>query len=104
MTSRHEVAVRRFTSELAAAPAEVQRPVRHDAPRLIRKTVVDFSSLNLPEDARAAIAQAFWAHVGARSSRDGDILGPRFAALDGGGGEGGGGGLGGKGFGLHGTS
>lgn len=69
MTSRHEVAVRRFTSELAAAPAEVQRPVRHDAPRLIRKTVVDFSSLNLPEDARAAIAQAFWAHVGARSSR-----------------------------------
>jgi integrase len=56
-----EVAVRRFTnSELAAAPAEVQRPVRHDAPRLIRKTVVDFSSLNLPEDARAAIAQAFW--------------------------------------------
>ena len=25
--------------------------------------------MNLPEDARAAIAQAFWAHVGARSSR-----------------------------------
>jgi hypothetical protein len=37
----------------------------------------------------------------AKENLDGNILGSRFAALDGGGREGGGGRLGGKGFGLH---
>ena len=43
------------------------QPTRHDAPRRVRNTVVDFSSLNLPEDVRLALAEAFWNHVGIRS-------------------------------------
>ena len=42
------------------------QPTRHDAPRRVRNTVVDFSSLNLPEDVRLALAEAFWNHVGIR--------------------------------------
>jgi hypothetical protein len=45
------------------------QPTRYDAPRLVRQTIVDFSSLRLPEDVRLALAQAFWSHVGARSGR-----------------------------------
>ena len=42
---------------------------RFDTPRLVRKTLVDFSSLSLPDDVRRALAQAFWSHVGVRSAR-----------------------------------
>lgn len=51
-----------------ASPGGIQ-PVRHDAPRLVRSTVVDFTSLRLPEDVRLALAEAFWAHFGIRSER-----------------------------------
>ena len=42
------------------------QPTRYDAPRRVRNTVVDFSSLDLPEDVRLALAEAFWSHVGIR--------------------------------------
>lgn len=51
-----------------ASPGGMQ-PVRHDAPRMVRSTVVDFTSLRLPEDVRLALAEAFWAHFGIRSER-----------------------------------
>lgn len=38
-----------------------------DAPRRVRRTVIDFSSLPLPADVRLALADAFWNHFGARS-------------------------------------
>lgn len=62
--------IRRVLShEAVAAPAHDAQPDRFDAPRVVRKTVVDFSSLCLPEDVRLALAQAFWSHLGARSPR-----------------------------------
>jgi hypothetical protein len=44
-------------------------PLRPDAPHLVRRTVVDFSSLTLPEDVRLALAEAFWGHFGVQSER-----------------------------------
>jgi len=44
-------------------------PPRHDAPRLVCRTLVDFSALDLPEDVRLALAEAFWGHFGIRSER-----------------------------------
>ncbi|MEJ8859513.1 hypothetical protein WKW79_33460 [Variovorax robiniae] len=35
----------------------------------MRNTVVDFTSLSLPEDVRLALAEAFWSHVGIQSER-----------------------------------
>jgi len=62
--------IRRVLShEAVAAPAHDAQPARFDAPRVLRKTVIDFSSLCLPEDVRLALAQAFWSHLGARSPR-----------------------------------
>ncbi|WP_435477488.1 hypothetical protein [Variovorax sp. ZT5R36] len=52
-----------------AAALEGMQPVRHDAPRRVRNTVVDFTSLCLPEDVRLALAEAFWSHVGIQSER-----------------------------------
>ncbi len=40
-----------------------------DAPRRVRRTVIDFSSLPLPADVRLALADAFWNHFGARSAQ-----------------------------------
>jgi hypothetical protein len=40
---------------------------RLDAPRRVRRTVIDFSSLALPSDVKLALADAFWNHFGARS-------------------------------------
>lgn len=42
---------------------------RFDAPRMVRKTVIDFASLNLPEDVRLALAEAFWSHFGIHAER-----------------------------------
>ena len=44
-------------------------PSRYDAPRRIRNTIMDFSSLNLPADVRLALAEAFWQHFGVLSER-----------------------------------
>lgn len=63
-------AIRRHLSrEPAAAPAHDTQQARFDAPRMVRKTVIDFSSLSLPEDVRRALAQAFWEHHGERPPR-----------------------------------
>ena len=54
------------------APSEsplTLQPSRYDAPRRIRNTIMDFSSLNLPADVRLALAEAFWMHYGALSER-----------------------------------
>jgi hypothetical protein len=51
------------------AAAEGMQPTRFDAPRLVRRTVVEFRALSLPEDVRLALAEAFWAHFGIRSER-----------------------------------
>src|ERR1700685_2022154 len=40
---------------------------RVDAPRRVRRTVIDFSSLALPPDVKLALADAVWNHFGARS-------------------------------------
>ncbi len=53
----------------AAAPTHDAQPARIDAPRVVRRTVIDFSSLGMPEDVRLALALAFWGHLGARPPR-----------------------------------
>jgi hypothetical protein len=40
---------------------------RIDAPRRLKRYIIDFSSLPVPEDVRLALADAFWNHFGARS-------------------------------------
>ncbi|HET9820277.1 MAG TPA: hypothetical protein VFQ16_00485 [Burkholderiaceae bacterium] len=60
---------RPLSHEPVATPVDGVQPARFDAPRLVRRTVIDFSSLSLPEDVRLALAQAFWSHCGARSPR-----------------------------------
>lgn len=44
-------------------------PISYDAPRLVRRTVVDFGSLGLPVDVARALAEAFWCHFGAMARR-----------------------------------
>jgi hypothetical protein len=39
----------------------------YDAPRRLRNTLIDFSTLKLPHDVRLALAEAFWSHIGVRS-------------------------------------
>jgi hypothetical protein len=41
----------------------------YEAARLVRHTVVDFSSLALPPDVIRALAEAFWKHAGVQSAR-----------------------------------
>ena len=42
-------------------------PRAFDAPRRLRRTVIDFSSLALPREVRCGLAEAFWSHFGSRS-------------------------------------
>lgn len=49
------------------AASESAQPARPDAPRQVRKTVIDFRSLHMPEDMRLALAEAFWGHYGVQS-------------------------------------
>jgi hypothetical protein len=44
-------------------------PTRYEAPRLVRRTVVDFGSLGLPADVRRALAEGFWCHFGVMAER-----------------------------------
>jgi hypothetical protein len=69
MGARRQAIPRVLPGKTTAATPEGMQPVRHDAPRLICNTVIDFSSLCLPEDVRLALAEAFWSHVGIRSQR-----------------------------------
>jgi hypothetical protein len=48
-------------------PRAARIPECIDAPRRVRRTVIDFSALPLPPDVRVALADAFWNHFGVRS-------------------------------------
>ncbi len=50
-----------------AGCAKAPHSVQHDAPRVVGRVVVDFTSLTLPVDIRRALAEAFWSHFDARS-------------------------------------
>lgn len=51
-----------------AAAVDGVPSTRPDAPRLVRKTLVDFTALHMPEDVRLALAEAFWSHYGIQSA------------------------------------
>lgn len=61
--------MRRVLPGKASSKVGAAKPTRFDAPRMICKTLVDFASLDLPEDVRLMLAEAFWSHVGVRSDR-----------------------------------
>ncbi len=69
MGARRQSMPRVLPGRTAVATLEGMQPPRHDAPRLVRCTTIDFSSLSLPEDVRLALAEAFWGHIGIRSER-----------------------------------
>lgn len=48
-------------------PRAARIPECIDAPRRVRRTVIDFLALPLPPDVRVALADAFWNHFGVRS-------------------------------------
>jgi hypothetical protein len=52
----------------SAAAVDGVTSTRPDAPRLVRKTLVDFTTLRMPEDVRLALAEAFWSHYGIQSA------------------------------------
>ena len=58
-------------SRLLSMPAPRTKPSEDgaDAPRRVRHTVIDFSSLPLPSDVSRALADAFWNHFGGRPSQ-----------------------------------
>jgi hypothetical protein len=59
---------RMLPARTEAASSEATQPARPDAPRQVRKTVIDFTSLHMPEDVRLALAEAFWGHYGVQSA------------------------------------
>lgn len=69
MISRRGPIPRTLNAKARVAEHQGVPSPRFDTPRLVRKTLVDFSSLSLPDDVRQALAQAFWSHVGVRSDR-----------------------------------
>lgn len=69
MSSEAQRIRRDLSQQPMAAPMQDAEQPRIDAPRVVRRTVIDFSSLGLPEDVRLALALAFWSHHGARSPR-----------------------------------
>ncbi len=69
MGLRRQPMPRVLPGKATVARHEGTRPARHDAPRLVRRTIVDFTTLRLPEDVRLALAEAFWSHVGIQSER-----------------------------------
>jgi hypothetical protein len=58
-------ALSRFESDLRTE----RRHIPVDGPRQVQRMIIDFGSLGLPKDVRLALADAFWNHVGPRSSR-----------------------------------
>jgi len=69
MGARRQPMPRVLPPRPAVATLTGLQPPRHDAPRLVCRTLVDFSALDLPEDVRLALAEAFWGHFGIRSER-----------------------------------
>jgi len=70
MGARRQPMPRVFPGKTTVALSEGMQPVRHDAPRMVRSTVVDFTSLHLRGEVRLALAEAFWAHFGIQSERN----------------------------------
>jgi hypothetical protein len=60
---------RKSTGHAAVVTVDVASPTRHEAPRTVRRTVIDFGALRLPADVRRALAEAFWCHFGAQAER-----------------------------------
>ena len=52
----------------STAAADGTPSTRPDAPRMVRKTLVDFTALYMPEGVRLALAEAFWSHYGIQSA------------------------------------
>ena len=69
MGARRQPMPRVLPARAAVAALKDLQPPRHDAPRLVCRTLVDFGALDLPEDVRLALAEAFWGHFGIRSER-----------------------------------
>ncbi|MFV2949466.1 hypothetical protein [Pseudomonas japonica] len=61
--------MRRVLPGKVRSTARATQAARFDAPRAVRKTVIEFASLSLPEDVRLALAEAFWSHIGVRAER-----------------------------------
>jgi hypothetical protein len=68
MGARRQSMSRALPGKTNAASSEAVQPTRPDAPRLVRKTVIDFTTLHMPEDVRLALAEAFWGHYGVQSA------------------------------------
>jgi len=69
VSSRRPPIPRTLATRPQAGTGHAPQPARHDAARLVRHTLIDFSSLPLPADVRLALAQAFWGHIGGHSDR-----------------------------------
>ncbi len=69
MGARRQPMPRVLPGRGAISPRTGLRPPQHDAPRLVCHTLIDFSALDLPEDVRLTLAEAFWDHFGIRSER-----------------------------------
>ena len=68
MGARRQPMSRTLPGKTAATSAQGMQPTRPDAPRQVRKTVIDFTSLHMPEDVRLVLAEAFWSHYGVQSA------------------------------------
>ena len=69
MAARRRPMPRLLPGNGTLAAVEGMQPTRYDAPRRVRRSVVDFSALSLPEDVRLALAEAFWCHFGVLAER-----------------------------------
>ncbi len=70
MASRRQPMPRVLPGKTTATSPERKQSVQQDAPRTVRKTVMDFTTLKLPEDVQLALAEAFWGHFGIQSDRN----------------------------------
>lgn len=66
---KHRQSMRRLLPAEASSTAGPSHSAPFDAPRTVRKTLIDFASLDLPKDVRLTLAEAFWSHVGVHSER-----------------------------------
>lgn len=67
--ARRKSMPRLLPANASSVSSRTLRSSRFDAPRRIRDTVMDFSSLRLPADVRLAFAEAFWQHFGVLAER-----------------------------------
>lgn len=67
MVSRRQPMRRILPSSGNVVAAKGIGPARYDEPRSVRSTTISFCALDMPEDVRLALAEAFWIHFGVRS-------------------------------------